>query len=332
MYLHPQLTEDVDILFLAGDVWDQLGQVPSDEVSKVLFWIVCLLSLCKRMGIIVRVLEGTPGHDMKQSRLFLTVNDMLENPVDLKHVTTLSIERIESLGLDVLYVPDRWADHSDDTYQQVTALLNKHGLDKVDIACMHGAFEYQIPKSHETHVEQRYLDIVRHYIFIGHVHIFSTYDRIISHGSFDRTGHGYETPKGFIKAKVFYDGTHTFEFIVNKGAKLYLTLDVSTQTNDEVHKHISAQTWPNDTYLALKMSAEQALSGLLKSLAVAFPQWNFKREIVGATKAARLKPEATLASGMYVSAMSIKDILLKRLPDLQPSQIKQAESFIADIL
>ena len=75
------------------------------------------------------------------------------------------------------------------------------GLTKVDYAVMHGQFDYQLPK-HITgmprHDSQKYLDIVKHYIFIGHIHTHSVYDRIIAQGSFDRLTHGQEEPKGYV--------------------------------------------------------------------------------------------------------------------------------------
>ncbi|MGG4591757.1 hypothetical protein ACLPJK_26220 [Pseudomonas aeruginosa] len=330
-YFLPRLTKEVDLVLIAGDFWEMLLQTPSEEVSDILYWIVEFLSVCKENKIIVRVLEGTPYHDVKQSRLFVTANNMLKTPVDLKHVTTLSIEHIESLGLDVLYVPDRWSDHADDTYKQVMELLAREGLEKVDVACMHGAFEYQIPKSNETHVESRYLDIVRHYIFIGHVHIFSTYDRIISNGSFDRTGHGYETPKGFVRAVLRRDAPDSFEFIENEGAMLYLTLDFSNQSVQDIHAFLYTQTWHNGARLRLMLSATQAASGLLKALVKAYPQWHFKREIVGAIKTLKPRSEVKIPAGPTICKETILGVLKARLDDLDVSQMARAEELIKQI-
>lgn len=330
-YLFPELTEEVDICAFAGDFFDRLLQTSSEDIGEILYWIVTLLCICKKNNIIVRVLEGTPGHDFKQGKLFVTVNAMLGNIVDLKYVPILSIERIESLGLDVLYVPDRWSDHGDITYKQVLDLLAVNGLEKVDIAIMHGAFEYQMPKNHETHVEQRYLDIVRYFIFIGHVHEYSVYERIISHGSFDRTGHGYESPKGFVVADLFDDGTCEHRFVENKNAKLYLAFDVTDKSFEEIQSFFLNQSWPNDTYILLRISADHAAAGMIKSLSANYPQWNFKRDIVSTSSSAKLKPDSVLPPSAHISKVNIMEILLDRMRDFTPDKLSKASAIIAEI-
>lgn len=334
-YLYPKLTPEVDLLIFAGDVFDRLLSFPSEEVSDICHWIYVTLSICSANDTDVELLEGTPGHDYKQSRIFVAINNMLPKPARLKYVDTLSIERNEKLGLDILYVPDRWTNHADDTWKQVTSLLSSKGLDKVDIAIMHGAFEYQIPKSNETHSEERYLGIVRHFIFIGHVHIYSTYaDKIISHGSFDRTGHAYETPKGFVHAIIDRGtGTNSHTFVENMGAKLYLTHDISKLEVDEVFSRYNEEVeYPAGSHLRVQVTREQALGEITKKLAASFPQWKWKQEIIGEEKVSKIKPDIVLPKALIAREYNIREILNARLGELSQEVSREIEVILDEVV
>ena len=181
------ILKDVDLLTIAGDVFD--CQVPYDDprVGEVERWITHLLRACAACNVVVRVVEGTPSHDRRQSDVFNRQAEALELDVDVKWVSTLSIEHIDKLGIDILYVPDKWNPIStEDTYQQVLGLLKQHGLQSVHVALMHGAFEYQLPVivKEPAHDSEKYQKIVKFLIFIGHVHVSMPRDRIVPSGVF----------------------------------------------------------------------------------------------------------------------------------------------------
>jgi DNA repair exonuclease SbcCD nuclease subunit len=230
---HYRPRQDLDILFLAGDVFDRLLTYPMDEVVETTFWAAQLLRYCAANGIRLRVLKGTPSHDWEQSRLFETLAQALEVPVDLKYVRTLYIEYMEDLDFYVLYVPDEYHPDPAVTFKEVQALMARLGLSQVDIAVMHGQFNYQLPPGATRiprHQEADYLGIVRHFISIGHVHTFSVYDRIIAQGSFDRTAHGEEGPKGGVECYIRPDGQDEYYFIENTEAKPYKTVPITSKT------------------------------------------------------------------------------------------------------
>ena len=101
--------------------------------------------------------------------------------------------------------------------------------EEVDIAIMHGQFHYQFPriKLDSSHDEQEYLNMVKHYIHIGHIHTHSSYDRIIAQGSFDRIAHGEEENKGCVVAKIDTTNRENDEwmFLVNDKAMRFITLN-----------------------------------------------------------------------------------------------------------
>lgn len=220
-------TGQLDIIFLAGDVFDDLLSLPDGDVYEIDVWIAHFLRVCAKHGIMVRILEGTPRHDWKQSERFVTINEVADIGADLQYVKDLSIEYIERYGITVLYVPDEWENTTDKTLSQVHDLLRAKGLTQVDFAIMHGQFEYQLPAMAKapSHSSQEYLKIVRELIFIGHVHIHTRFERIIAQGSFDRLAHGEEGPKGHVRATIRKDGTRDVVFVENQGAKQFVTVD-----------------------------------------------------------------------------------------------------------
>lgn len=220
-------TAELDLIVLAGDVFDGLLTLPQDEVGDIDAWIAHLLRLCKKHDICLRVLEGTPSHDWKQSERFVTINEVGEIHADLKYVKELSIEYLEKHDLQLLYVPDELPGGPEKTLERVRDLLKAKAIDKVDFAFMHGQFEYQLPEHVKApkHSSADYLCLVKQLVFIGHVHVHSRYDRIIAQGSFDRLSHGEEGPKGHVRATVRSGGDIDVVFVENTLAKTYRTIN-----------------------------------------------------------------------------------------------------------
>ena len=53
----------VDLVVLAGDVFDNGMPLSSEDVSHIDMWVAKLLRLCHKHKVMLRVLEGTPSHD-----------------------------------------------------------------------------------------------------------------------------------------------------------------------------------------------------------------------------------------------------------------------------
>ncbi len=276
---------EIDLMVLAGDVFDRELTFPNDDLVLIRKWIHDLLCFCKKHDIVLRVLEGTPSHDWKQSFEFAHLNEQSAIGADVKYVKTLCIERIEKLDIDVLYVPDEWRTDNNQTWIEVQELLVYKGLTQVDFAFMHGAFAHQMPeeasKWMQFHSAENYLSIVKHHIFIGHIHQYSQFDRILSAGSFDRLSHGDESPKGSIRYVLRSDGSYDIRFIVNKEATIYKTLDLRTcpiaEALDKVVELVGddlAHGW----HFRLWIERSEGLSHLLTSLKKLYPQhtWTTK--------------------------------------------------------
>lgn len=221
-------TAELDMIVLVGDVFDGLLSLPDKVITDIDFWIIGLLRLCAKHDIVLRVLEGTPSHDWKQSQRFVTWNEGANIGCDLKYVKNLEIEYIERFDANVLYIPDEWDPSTAKTLEQVKAQMAFKNLEQVDFAFMHGQFEYQLPPVVKApkHDSAEYLKIVKHLIFIGHVHMFSQYERIVAQGSFDRLAHNEEGAKGHVRAVVQDENNWQIKFIENKTARRFVTIGV----------------------------------------------------------------------------------------------------------
>lgn len=216
---------ELDMIFIVGDLFDGPLQHYSDDAIEVQLWLFELLTICEKYDISLRILEGTRSHDWKQNVWATVVKTISRSNVDLKWVSTLSIERIEKFGIDVLYVPDEWRSETDQTWLEVNQLMSERSLDQVDFTLLHGAFDKQMPEFVDCpkHVADRYSEITRYKVFAGHIHESWVYKNILGNGSFDRLVHGDEGKKGFWKVS-FRDGEDKVRFIVNDGAMVYRTI------------------------------------------------------------------------------------------------------------
>lgn len=232
-HTHHKKISKVDMISINGDIWDKLLISYSQDHALVVAWLTQLVAYCSVHKIKLRILEGTPSHDWSQTKFLTEVVYNLKQEVDYKYINTLTIEKLDDLNLTILYVPDEYKPDATDTYNDVLKLMQDNHLTKVDVCMMHGAFNYQLPiELKSSHDEESYLNIVRYFIAIGHIHIPSVFSRIIAPGSFDRIAHNEEHDKGAMLFTIA-NGEFSYEFLVNKNAKLYVTYDYMDKTNVE---------------------------------------------------------------------------------------------------
>lgn len=236
-YLANEL-KDSKYLFIAGDLFDRLLTIPDGNVAEIISFMSWLLRECVRYNVKLRVLEGTPSHDWQQNKLFETLAFNNAIATDIRYYDTLAIDTEED-GLNILYIPDEYSDYTSTTLNEVHQLLEKKGLTQVDLAIMHGMFEFQLPEhirgNLSVHDSEAYLKIVKGYIIIGHDHRHKSKDRIYVPGSFDRLTHGEEEDKGYL---VFDIDKKTIDFKVNKESFIYLTIECTKLDIEDTLKEI----------------------------------------------------------------------------------------------
>lgn len=226
----------LDIIFIAGDLFDDLCYYKHPDVLLVTNLIRRLMRFCAAWGIALRILEGTKSHDYKQAANFQPLADVFGDKLNYKYVQSLMIEKMAGHDLSILYMPDDWSHSAAETQRQVRELMAEHDAPTVNIGIFHGMFEHQIPMLADdpaTHNAAYYLSIVDFFINVGHIHISSVFERILAQGSFGRISHGEEGPKGGFLVRLSSIGKHSFEFIENKNAIIFKTREIE---HDDIDK------------------------------------------------------------------------------------------------
>ena len=235
------LLERIDILFLAGDVFDRLLDLNHAAISDIDYWIAKLIHGCETHGVTLRVLEGTPSHDREQSERFVTIHKLMDSKTNFRYVKQVEIEYIPHLECNVLYIPDEFSPTCAETLAVVQKAMKAQALEQVDIAVMHGQFAHQLPaeiKDLDCHDTEAYLNLTKSLILIGHVHHHSVMDKIVAQGSFDRLAHGEEEAKGYVYVEI-KNGVARPYFIENKDARIYKTIAVYGMDMVQVYEHLT---------------------------------------------------------------------------------------------
>lgn len=275
-------TAALDIIFIAGDAFDDVLMFNDEDIDAIVHWSNSLLRLCKKHNIKLRILEGTPGHDRNQSAFFVMENNYNEIGCDLVYHDRLAIEYFEDLDIHVLYVPDELAGGHENTLRDVKDLMRAKGLTKVDHAIMHGLFDFQVPDHFgiKTHNSAEYLELVSGHVWIGHDHTFKELDRIHGQGSFDRIAHGYEAPKGHMRALQQADGDWSIQFVENVDAMIFKTITCTgmdlTQTLDYIRHQLAGI--PDGSHIRIRADSNNPIFTSMDSLVRLAPLMSWAKD------------------------------------------------------
>jgi hypothetical protein len=281
-------TGELDLILLGGDLFDGMLYYDDELIVEVEKWMWYMLWLCDKWDIALRVLEGTFSHDRGQGVHFEKCHRQGPFNTDFRYVRNIEVEIHKRLGLSILYVPDYTTTEMDRLWKESQEALQRVGLTSVDYANIHGAFTYQMPPISKVqascHAMDRYLSIVDQYIFTGHIHLSSVYDRIYCNGSFDRLAHGEEEPKGHWRLHARKNGEDDFIFAVNEGAKVYKTIDLHGVSAEEAGQTVRSIVKVLPKQSAVRIMAERGHSFLqgMGALRKDYPdiEWSAKVESV----------------------------------------------------
>lgn len=317
-----------DIIFISGDLLDQLVSLSNGVSVDILTIMNIILRYCSDRGIKLRILKGTPSHDYDQNQHFVTLAKINNLPVDMKYINILDIEYISEWDINILYLPDEWRGQHLISEQEVKALLIERNLTHVDIAIMHGMFEQQVPKgvSIPTHNSVAYLSFVKGLIFIGHDHRYQNYGRITIPGSYDRIAHGEENPKGYVTAILNNDYSYTIKFHENKGAKKYLTIKLIKIPSENGLEVIDKVVALLDTSASIRLMVSDdyiAYQMVLKHCRAKYPQhtWLIERAESKKRKDKSIKDiVSTINAPNTINKLNIESELSARLFKLNPDK------------
>lgn len=266
--------KDIDVLFIAGDLFDRLLDLNTKEVHYIIEFFNFMLSYCYENNILLRVLEGTPGHDWQQSSILLKLNEIRVNKCNLKYHKVLDIEYISEFNKYVLYIPDEWVNDHTELEKQIANKLKEHSITQVDVAILHGQFKYQLAGKKYTGFyfqEEYFLSLVKGFIHIGHYHVHSTFDRILATGSLERLAHGEEQPKGYILVN-----GNKYTFIENKNAYKYVTISVNKNTSlEKLDRQI--YSYPAKSYIRLLLNKDHEFNIKFNEIKARYADYNLKK-------------------------------------------------------
>jgi len=337
-------TAELDLIIIEGDLYDRLLELSNPAVAQIQLWMARFLQLCAKHNIILRILEGTPSHDRKQSHQFEVMNEASGRICNVRHVTTLEVETLESLGLSLLYIPDEYRPDPKDTQNEVISLLHRLQLTHVDLVIMHGAFPHQVNDAYrfqanplEFHDSEFYNKLAKHCVLIGHYHMYSQWKNIYASGSFERLAHGEEAPKGHTRLKLFAD-SHQAEFIPNQRALIYKTIDLSGLDAKEAHQRLLENTHdlPEGSHLRVTcLRTEPGWATYVQfSQHASMFHWTFlkkeKKEKTGFTTV--LVPSPTTSSAHCLNKDTIQHLLIEKFSIGQsPEMIVDAKAYLKEL-
>lgn len=309
---------NLQAIFLAGDIFDRLLPNSSGDYLLAVEWLTELILYCKHNKIKLRILEGTPSHDWNQARLISSVISKLNIEVDYKYIDTLHIEYLEYENIYILYVPDEYKKDAKDTYEEIQSKLKELNIPNVDIAIMHGQFHYQLPmvKLESSHTEEDYLNIVKYFISIGHIHTPSVYGRILAQGSFDRLAHNEEEDKGAMLITITDKSDSYYKFLKNKNAMIFKTLKFKDEPIDKICNSVRSVISKLPMYSNIKIisEVEEHLSSSLKILSKEYPTYNIKIDkIKNKNNTTELVKQEVLKNSLSITKDNIRELLLQEV-------------------
>lgn len=132
----------------------------------------------------------------------------------------------------------------------------------------------------QIHNSSNYLGIVKHFISVGHIHTFSTCDRIVAEGSLDRMSHNEEEAKGGVLFNLRMDGNHSFTFIENKNAKIFKTVNLKSKDLDRSMAQIKREIskLPNNSYVRIKAAKDHSVYAGFDQLKLLYPMFYFSKK------------------------------------------------------
>ena len=333
-------TGKLDLILIGGDVFDRALHLYDPNVREIRLWINSFLRMCQRRDIVVIVVEGTPSHDWKQSRIFTIDNKLSKIGCDVRYIDTLKIETVDSLGVRVLCVPDEWRPDTDDTWVEVTELLTQQPDGKVDFTVVHGAFDFQLPTHVKvpTHKPERFLDITTQLVFGAHIHKPTVHEeRLLVNGSFDRLAHGEEEDKGHWRVTIKDGECVSKTFVVNAGAKVYQTIDCKGLGAEKALEKLSAvSALPDHSAVRIRALKNDAILSSMDVLKEKYPLLEWSTKVTDGTDTQKnlLTDLRSMFHEINITSKNVEELLLPKLQALtdDPQVVDRCVGYLKELI
>ncbi len=257
---------EVDAVLITGDLFDRWVKLTMGDL--IWEWVYNTLTLCKETNTALRVLEGTPFHEWKQSKLLVTINETAGINADLIYVDELTIMDDPTLGMTIGYIPDEIRPTCTQIMDDLETMMSVRALDRLDLIMAHGFFDFQLPPGQTNALDtDRLSALVNYVIYCGHDHRSKGKNKVKVPGSWDRCAQGEEGAKGGIITDIFRSEC-SHQFLENPDAYPYITLDLTLENDESIIKRIETHLENQKVgYLRLYIPKETTLRDYLTNIA-----------------------------------------------------------------
>lgn len=228
--------EDIDIVFLQGDLYDRILKFNEIGGKLVLEFITELCELSDKYDFELRIIKGTKTHDFNQLDVFKKFEGKHKN---FRIITTVEVEEIFE-DIYVLYLPEEYPENPEEYYAEYFNIEGKY-----DYIIGHGMIDFvaHVPEKAEDTGERfvrnavtlkakQLADLCYGLISFGHIHDRCDWKKKIYYtGSYSAFAFGEKKSKGYLEC--YYDPeelTFRVKHLVNKEAPSYITVNI-----DEIH-------------------------------------------------------------------------------------------------
>lgn len=306
-----------DLFLIGGDWMDRLINLSQQSAYEAQEAAIHILTICKKYNIKLRIVEGTCSHDRRQSIMFTELNDRLEIGCDLKYFQDLAIEFIDDLNLSILYLPDEWHHDSNETLRQAQELIKANGLQKVDIAVVHGGFKYQFPlELPSLHDEVAWSELVNYAILSGHIHAHSRCLKVICGGSFNRNNHDEDGPKGHIRMEITKGRVRKINFVDNPYAKIYKTINIfDLEIQDVLDLIAQLGSLPDGSAIRLEHRDPDPIKAIRETVEAVYPRYIFSdvKRVEKKEKELRKLFSGSIFQPVEITRNSVAKLIVERL-------------------
>lgn len=316
MFYENESLKDVDIVVIAGDVWESITTLSNSDAEMSRQWIRRFVEDCAANGVILRVLEGTPDHDRKQSSEFV----LHETTCNVRHITELCVEFIEPLGLWFLWIPDEIRINHEEIWKATCEVMAAAGLEKVHFAIVHGGFDFHFPPEWgiPAHDTKRYSSLVEYAVLCNHIHKAGHREKVWGPGSPDRLAHGEEGAKGYHRITVNVpNNSMELQWIENPYAWTYRAINVRGKTLEEIIPLARSVAEPlhAGAWVRLDNGDPTIMAGALVTLRqeIGHVQWEIKNEKKTKIVADKVMYKQERYTGVQVTRDNAQNVLVSWL-------------------
>lgn len=268
------ITSDLDIFIIAGDLFHTKLNMTSDAALYVLSFIKELHQRCKECDVQLVILQGTKTHDYNQLQNFKIFEDL--NLTIVERTTILNL-----WGLKIGFVPEEYIEA--DLHEEYYRDIYTGGL---DLIFGHGMFDFQSfeklnqesekpLKNAPTFDSTRFNNLTKYGTYFGHIHTPCSKGNVHYIGSYFTFNHGEVGQKSFIEIEIDMD-TNTYEMyrVLNEKDFVFRDIRMSdlllTNNNDveKVSKIIEQLSKDKFIRIIVDQEIDAVYTNLLKKISV----------------------------------------------------------------